>query len=263
MPGGRGFPYLDHVRDDRLGEADVASLDMAPWAAPELTGLHRVPMHSVPHEDRVPLDGEWRFQLLPAADAAATDAWRTITVPGSWAMQDTGDLPQYTNIVMPFPDLPPAVPAANPTGLYVRTLRGPGALGGPPDRAPHRGGRERGHRARERPRGRHRQGFAPRLRVRDRRRARARDEHARGPRRQVVGRELHRGPGRVVARRDHPLGLPVLDRPTYLADIKAIAGLADDLTTGTFDLGVQVAFDRASRSTAGRSRRTSACRASR
>ena len=31
---------------------------------------------------------------------------------------------------------------------------------------------------------------------------------------------------------------------TYLADIKAIAGLADDLTTGTLDLGVQVAFDR-------------------
>ena len=94
----------------------MASLDMAPWAAPELTGLHRVPMHSVPHEDRVLLDGEWRFQLLPAADAAATDAWGTITVPGSWAMQDKGDLPQYTNIVMPFPDLPPAVPAANPTG---------------------------------------------------------------------------------------------------------------------------------------------------
>ena len=54
----------------------MASLDMAPWAAPELTGLHRVPMHSVPHEDQVPLDGEWRFQLLPAADATATEAWR-------------------------------------------------------------------------------------------------------------------------------------------------------------------------------------------
>ena len=30
---------------------------------------------------------------------------------------------------------------------------------------------------------------------------------------------------------------------TYLADVKAIAGLADDLTTGTLELGVQVAFD--------------------
>src|SRR6185312_10955132 len=125
MPEAAGSRNLAHVRTDRLGEADVASLDMAPWAAPELTGLHRVPMHSVPHEDRVPLDGEWRFQLLPAADAAAGKTWRTITVPGSWSMQDTADLPQYTNIVMPFPDLPPAVPAANPTGLYVRSFEVP------------------------------------------------------------------------------------------------------------------------------------------
>ena len=36
-------------------------------------------------------------------------------------MQDTGDRPQYTNVVMPFPDRPPRVPEANPTGLYERT----------------------------------------------------------------------------------------------------------------------------------------------
>ena len=210
---GHGFRYLDHERTDRLGEADVASLDMAPWAAPELTGLHRVPMHSVPHEDRVLLDGEWRFQLLPAADAAATDAWGTITVPGSWAMQDKGDLPQYTNIVMPFPDLPPAVPAANPTGLYVRSFEVPERWAGRRI-VLHIGAAE----------------SVAIVRVNDHDVGIGKDSHLasefeigdvlvpgtntpRGPRRQVVRRQLHRGPGRVVARRHHPLGLPVLDRP--------------------------------------------------
>ena len=35
-----------------------------PWADPELTSRGRLPMHAVPHEDRLPLDGTWRFQLL-------------------------------------------------------------------------------------------------------------------------------------------------------------------------------------------------------
>ena len=47
-----------------------------------------------------------------------------------------------------------------------------------------------------------------------------------------------------MARRDHPLRVPVRDRPpVHLADIRAIAGLADDLTTGTLDLSVDVGFD--------------------
>ena len=35
-------------------------------------------------------------------------------------MQGTADLPQYTNVQMPFPGEAPHVPAANPTGVYER-----------------------------------------------------------------------------------------------------------------------------------------------
>jgi len=91
-----------------------------PWAAPELTSLNRLPMHSVPHDDRLALDGIWRFQLLGHADAVPGPDWSEASVPGCWTMQGFGDLPQYTNIRMPFPGLPPDVPDDNPTGLYER-----------------------------------------------------------------------------------------------------------------------------------------------
>ena len=38
-----------------------------PWTLPEVTGIGRLPMHSVEHHDRLPLDGRWRFQLLANA----------------------------------------------------------------------------------------------------------------------------------------------------------------------------------------------------
>ena len=91
-----------------------------PWEAPELTGAGRVRMHSVPHPDRVDLDGRWRFQLLPRPDADPGEAWGEIDVPGCWTMQGRGDLPHYTNVQMPFVGLPPHAPAANPTGRYER-----------------------------------------------------------------------------------------------------------------------------------------------
>lgn len=96
-----------------------------PWNDPQLTGSGRLRMHSVPHLDRLDLDGTWRFQLLPAPDASLGEDWRDITVPGVWTMQDTGDLPRYTNVRMPFPELPPNVPDDNPTGVYRRTFRVP------------------------------------------------------------------------------------------------------------------------------------------
>jgi beta-galactosidase len=101
-----------------------------PWETPELTGVGRVPMHSVPHADRVTLDGRWRFQLLPAPEAAPGADWGEIEVPGCWTMQGFGDLPHYTNVVMPFPGRPPAVPAANPTGLYEREAEVPAGWAG-------------------------------------------------------------------------------------------------------------------------------------
>lgn len=95
-------------------------MTMAPWLDPEFSGLRRLPMHALVHAPLVALDGTWRFQLLPRAYAEPTDAWREITLPGSWTMQDTFDKPIYTNVQMPFDRVPPDVPEDNPTGIYER-----------------------------------------------------------------------------------------------------------------------------------------------
>jgi beta-galactosidase len=97
----------------------------SPWTTPEITSIGREPMHSVVRTGGLDLDGVWDFELLPAPTATPTGTWRPITVPGSWTMQDTGDLPHYTNVRMPFPQSPPHVPAENPTGLYRRTFTTP------------------------------------------------------------------------------------------------------------------------------------------
>ncbi|MGW1024494.1 glycoside hydrolase family 2 TIM barrel-domain containing protein [Streptomyces sp. NPDC002577] len=94
-------------------------MGVRPWESPEITGWRRLPMHTV---DRRPgalsLDGSWRFQLLPAPDAPLAEDWSELVVPGCWTMQDPRDLPQYTNVQMPWPEYPPSVPAANPTGVH-------------------------------------------------------------------------------------------------------------------------------------------------
>jgi beta-galactosidase len=50
-----------------------------------------------------------------------TRGWREIEVPGLWTMQGFGR-PHYTNVVMPFSDLPPNVPEQNETGVYRRAF---------------------------------------------------------------------------------------------------------------------------------------------
>ena len=103
----------------------------APWTTPELTSLGRLPMHSVPHLDRLPLDGTWRFQLLRTPDAAPGERWGEAEVPGLWTrMEGTWDLPHYTNVQMPFPGVAPQIPEVNPTGVYERTFTLPAAWAG-------------------------------------------------------------------------------------------------------------------------------------
>jgi beta-galactosidase len=102
----------------------------APWADPELVARGRLPMHAVPHPDRLSLDGRWRFQLLHHPDEAPGDAWGGAEVPGCWTMQDTWDVPHYTNVQMPFPHRPPATPEENPTGVYERSFEVPAAWAG-------------------------------------------------------------------------------------------------------------------------------------
>ncbi len=87
------------------------------------------------------LDGDWSFLLVDGPDQApdgwvdpgfdpdadTTAGWRAIAVPGCWTRQDTGDLPHYTNVVMPWAEEPPSFPERNPTGLYRRRFRVPAA----------------------------------------------------------------------------------------------------------------------------------------
>ena len=83
---------------------------LLPWAESELTALRRLPMHSVPHRDRLELDGTWRFQLLRRPDAEPSGDWVEAQVPGLWTMAGFDDKPQYTNVQMPFDGLPPEIP---------------------------------------------------------------------------------------------------------------------------------------------------------
>ncbi|MFG3062555.1 glycoside hydrolase family 2 TIM barrel-domain containing protein [Streptomyces sp. NPDC048231] len=104
---------------------------LRPWESPEVTSWGRLPMCAVDRRSgAMPLDGRWRFQLLPAPDSPVTGDWASQHVPGAWTLQDTWDLPQYTNVRMPFDTFPPAVPAADPTGVYERDVRIPAAWAG-------------------------------------------------------------------------------------------------------------------------------------
>jgi beta-galactosidase len=97
---------------------------------PELASLGRLAPGPTLRRDpsRVQsLDGRWRFRLVrrpeEAAEAlSAGRGWSNVEVPGLWTMQGFGR-PQYTNVVMPFDD----VPEDNETGIYRRTFRVPKA----------------------------------------------------------------------------------------------------------------------------------------
>ncbi|KUN22901.1 beta-galactosidase [Streptomyces antibioticus] len=99
---------------------------LRPWEAPEVTSWGRLPMNAVDRRSgSLPLDGDWRFQLLSGPDAPVGGPWSSARVPGVWTMQGTDDLPQYLNVRMPFAEFPPSSPAANPTGVYEREVAVP------------------------------------------------------------------------------------------------------------------------------------------
>ena len=181
-----------------------------PWAEPELIARGRLPMHAVPHADRLPLDGTWRFQLLHAPRRGARRHLAVDRGPGR--LDDAGHLgPAHLH---QYPDAVPAAAAGGPSREPDRHLRAnvppPGRVGRSPGRPARRGGRERADRGARWRGGWRLQGFAPRRRVRPHgppwRRRRA---HAAADRGQVVRRNVHRGPGPVVARRDHTLRVPL------------------------------------------------------
>ncbi len=113
------------------------------WQSPETLSLNRLPARATTYpypsaaaalencRETSPwwrsLNGDWDFRLVgrpedvPAdfvqPDYALDAAWSKLPVPSNWTMHGHGH-PHYTNVVMPFNDLPPQVPAENPTGLY-------------------------------------------------------------------------------------------------------------------------------------------------
>ncbi len=104
------------------------------WNSPETTAVNREPMLNVEHAGSLSLNGQWRFQLLRSPDLQPTDSWSSIPVPGLWTMQPESEIfwdkPIYTNVQMPFEELPPAVPALNPTGIFEREFSVPTAWKG-------------------------------------------------------------------------------------------------------------------------------------
>lgn len=80
------------------------------------------------------LNGDWDFRLVDRPESVPPafvepgympDAgWSKLPVPSNWTMHGH-DRPHYTNAVMPFPEQPPRVPEANPTGLYRTTFTVP------------------------------------------------------------------------------------------------------------------------------------------
>ncbi len=102
---------------------------------PNLFEINRLPLGNPDVRrsaaDHTSLDGPWDFLLVDRPDAAPT-GWQsgagtfgTIEVPGVWTRQGVGDHPHYTNVQMPWPGQPPAVPSANPTGLHRTTFSWP------------------------------------------------------------------------------------------------------------------------------------------
>lgn len=81
-------------------------------------------MLNIEHEESISLDGTWRFQLIKNPQQEIRGNWAEITVPGLWTMQQKSDTffdqPIYTNVQMPFEEMPPFVPAENPTGIFER-----------------------------------------------------------------------------------------------------------------------------------------------
>jgi beta-galactosidase len=100
----------------------ATDLTAMPWDDSGFHAVGRMPMHGLRRPAEIDLDGAWDFQLLASPTAPVGEIWKTIDVPGLWTMSEPADRPHYTNVEMPFDEVPPHVPARNPTGVYRRSF---------------------------------------------------------------------------------------------------------------------------------------------
>ncbi len=124
------------------------------YLSPECAGLHRLATRSTlyPFADGeaarlvkkaaspfvLDLNGSWAFRYTESPDKldcsiAAPElddqGWDRAEVPHCWVMHGY-DKVHYTNVFMPFAELPPSVPEVNPTGIYRRKFTVPAAWRG-------------------------------------------------------------------------------------------------------------------------------------
>lgn len=222
------------------------------WKAPELFRLHKLPARATflpfPGEDSpqvLPLNGTWQFHLARNPVEAAVFAenpgeWSEIAVPGNWQMQGTWDRPHYTNVVMPFKNVPPDVPKENPTGVYRRVFQLPASWTGRRV-VLHFGGAN----------------STLLVFLNGRQIGLSKDSHT--PAEFDVTDAIQPGENELLAlvikwsdatfiEDQDQWWLSGLDRevflyttaPVWIADIEARAGLVDDYTTGTFDVRVKL-----------------------
>jgi beta-galactosidase len=124
----------------------MALLDKKIWQSPECVSLNRLParanLFNFSDEKSArkigkefspwlkKLNGNWKFNYTTSPEklekdcvdtATDDDNWDNIEVPGCFNMQGY-DKPHYTNVQMPWDNLPPNVPEENPTGVYRRSF---------------------------------------------------------------------------------------------------------------------------------------------
>ncbi len=102
---------LVHYNDEDMARKEVA-------AGPEVVKFTQSPYYKS-------LDGEWDFAFFENPEESEEGAqWAKIRVPETWTTQGYST-PWYTNVQMPFDNLPPNVPELNPTGIYKTLVRVP------------------------------------------------------------------------------------------------------------------------------------------
>lgn len=127
-----------------FASSNAVAQTMREWQEPEVNAVNRLPMHSAYNintrglENRVTLNGRWKFRFVKDADSRPKDffgtdfddkSWDNIEVPALWQLSGYGD-PLYVNIGYPwrnqFRSEPPKVPVKdNYVGSYRRTLSVP------------------------------------------------------------------------------------------------------------------------------------------